>query len=85
MGDEGEIWNEYRKERREKKRDNEEKSLALLREIGIPYRVLNESTSHYRVGGYDYWPTTGKFYNQKTKEVGRGVKNLINKIKNEPK
>lgn len=77
---EGTIWDEHKKERAEKKRQNVISSLALLDHKGIEYKTLSEGTRHYRVGDWDFWPSTGKFYNQKTKEKGRGVRNLIKKL-----
>lgn len=37
---------------------------------------------HYKIDGWDFWPTTGKFYNSKTDVKGRGVFDLIRKLKN---
>jgi len=82
MGDEGEIWNKYRELNRQKKLNNTDKSLKLLKEKGFTYKILDGLT-HIRVGGYDFWSSTGKFYNQKTKVKGRGVFNLIKKLQNE--
>lgn len=78
--DTGEMWKEHKKERRAKKEDNHKKSIALLEERGIKYRILSKENVHYRVGDWDFWPSTGKFYNQKTGEKGRGVFNLIKKV-----
>jgi hypothetical protein len=77
MSEEGEMWAGYREERRAKKHSNEEQSLAMLRARGIEYETLNAAISHYRVGKFNFWPTTGKFYNPQTGQKGRGVKNLI--------
>ena len=44
---------------------------------GIEFVVLSEECKHLRVGAFDFWPSTGKFYNQKTKHKGRGVFNLM--------
>jgi len=81
MSDEGEIWEAHKAERKAKKADNEQKSLAILRSKGFEIETLNESVRHYRVQGYSFWPSTGKFYNPKTGEKGRGVFNLIKKLK----
>ena len=78
---ETEFWKEVREESRKKKRDNEQMSLHLLKMHCIEYEILCATVCHYRVGPFDYWPTTGKFYNQKTGEFGRGVKNLIKRVK----
>jgi hypothetical protein len=82
MSEDGEIWEAIRKDGQEKRRRNEEQSIQMLRELGIPFKVLSFSSSHYRVGSYDYWPSTGRFYDQKKQLGGRGVKNLITLLKN---
>lgn len=79
--DEFEMWNLHKVERREKRWDNFHKSCQVLKDRGIMFKVLSEKEGHLRVGDYwSFWPTTGKFYNQKTKEKGRGVFNLIKQI-----
>jgi hypothetical protein len=80
MSEEGEIWQGYREERKAKKQSNEQNSLAMLRARGIKVETLNAAISHYRIGNFNFWPTTGKYYNPKTGEKGRGVRNLIKTI-----
>lgn len=70
-------WSEYRKERQEKRMSNHEFSINFLKEKGIKVILLNAQTYHYRVSAFDFWPTTGKFYNQRSGEKGRGVRNLL--------
>lgn len=82
MSEDGEIWEAIHKDAQAKRWKNNETSLALLTAMGIPYRTLNKSVGHYRVGSYDFWPNTGRWYDQKTKVNGRGVKNLILQLKN---
>lgn len=74
-------WAEHRRLAKERKENNRKSSLKILQERGIKWELLNLETRHYRVEGFDYWPTTGKFYNQKTKQKGRGVFNLIKILK----
>lgn len=74
---EADQWKGYKKERQEKRWQNEKQSLDLLRKNGIHFECLSESVGHYRVGQFDFWPTTGKFINRLTKEAGRGVFKLI--------
>jgi hypothetical protein len=76
MSEEAEMWAEYHKEGQEKRKSNEEWSLAFLKDQGIEVKVLNKRSAHYRVGSFDFWPGTGVFYDQRTKVKGRGVKNL---------
>ena len=75
------FWEDHKKERQEKKARNEEYSIKMLDDLGIKYKILNKFCRHYRVYDFDYWPSTGKFYNQRTGEIGRGIKNLIKRIK----
>lgn len=73
-------WREQKKESQKKRARNHQQSLGILKKNGIYFEVLNESGAHYRVGEFDFWPTTGKFINRKTKKDGRGVFNLIKEI-----
>jgi len=82
MSEDSEMWEEIHKENKKRKKENQKNSLKILQEKGITWQLLNDDTCHYRVGEFDYWPTTGKFYNQKTKQKGRGVFNLIKILKN---
>jgi hypothetical protein len=79
--EDGEMWSKIKEDQRKKRWQNDKNSIALLKEKGIAFQVLNGELSHYRVGDYDFWATTGKFYNQKTGERGRGVFNLIKKLR----
>jgi len=81
MSEDAEIWKQIKEDGQKKRWKNHENSIAILFERGIEFRELNQATAHYRVGEFDFWPTTGKFYNQKTKQKGRGVFNLIKLIK----
>ena len=74
-------WEKSREDSYKKRWGNNEKSLKILNDKGIVYKILNASLAHYRVGDFDFWATTGKFYNQKTKQKGRGVFNLIKLVK----
>jgi hypothetical protein len=78
--EESEFWRKYKEAGKEKKAKNEEYSIWLLKDYGIKFEVLDVYSKHYKVGEFSFWPTTGKFYNPKTGEKGRGVKNLIKKL-----
>ncbi len=80
MSEVAEMFRDLKKISQEKKANNEKNSLNILKQNGIEYKVLNEASKHYRVMDFDYWPSTGKFYNQKTGEKGRGIFNLIKRI-----
>lgn len=75
------MWRELKEESKTKRWKNVESSLALLRARGIVFETLDKITAHYRVGGFSFWPTTGKYYDPKTGIKGRGVKNLIKQLK----
>jgi hypothetical protein len=55
-------------------RNNAHKSrMPQFREVkaaGYPARELNEGT-HWKVGPLNIWPTTGRWWNEKTKQRGR--------------
>jgi hypothetical protein len=72
-----EIYAEMKEEGKARKKYNRQNSIRILEEKGIPYKLLSEGAGHYRVGDWNFWPSTGKFHNIKTGKVGRGVFNLI--------
>lgn len=78
--EEGDFWRKFKKDSQEKRWSNNENSLKLLQEKGIKYQTLDSTIGHYRIGDFDFWATTGKFYNRKLKKAGRGVFNLIRLI-----
>lgn len=80
--EETEMWGDRRKERQEKKQSNHESSIAILKRSGIPFQTMKGSV-HYKIGKWNFWPSTGKFWNEETDQKGRGVFNLINKIRYE--
>lgn len=51
----------------------------ILKQKGIPYKAF--TADHFRVGQFDFWPATGLFIDIKTKKRGRGVFNLIKRLK----
>ncbi len=67
-------------ERSDRLDKNQSRSLALLEEEGIIYKKFNPF--HFLVdNAYDYWPRTGLFVKRKGRVKGRGIFNLIKKIK----
>jgi len=74
----GEIWDEIHEEERTKKESNLKNSIAILESKGIKYQKFSDY--HYRIKNFDFWPSTGKFYNKISKKYGRGVFNLIYKL-----
>lgn len=68
----------------ERKETNRNRSLLILKENGIPHQMI--TLDHYRVSDwFHYWPSNGLFINTKTQEEGRGVFNLIRKVKSDDK
>lgn len=74
-----EAFKALREEGRKKRASNLANSLNLLSASEVPFRIL--SSTHVRVGDYDFWPSTGLFIHTKTKKRGRGIFNLIRKVK----
>jgi hypothetical protein len=84
MSEIGEDFKFLKEQSKKKKKKNLKNSLAILEKKKIPYEQLNPH--HFRVDGkFDFWPSTGKFYNMRIKKYGRGVFNLIKYLKEEPK
>lgn len=85
MGDMIEGFKVLKEESQKKKLSNYESSIKILKDNNIEFKILSEHSRHLRVGDFDFWPSTGKFYNQKTQQKGRGVFKLIKffKIKKE--
>jgi hypothetical protein len=84
MGDMGDILNDWRKAKQEKRASNREASPRLLREAGIGYAVHNGG-AHLVVQGngqmFDFWPASGLWIQRGTKSKQRGVNALIRFIR----
>lgn len=78
-----EDWAEGKKASQKKRAENQEKSLRLLHDFAAlnGLDIKQFSGSHFRIGEWDYWPSTGKFISQNGGGSGRGIFNLINKLK----
>lgn len=72
-------WEGLREESKAKKARNLEQSIKILTHQEIPFIRLSQW--HLRIEIFDFWPTTGKYMNRKTKAQGRGVFNLIKEYK----
>lgn len=75
MGDMGDTFRAMREDSKERKASNYKQSLALLKAHG--HQVVQLSDTHFRIGRFDFWPSTGKYLNRETKRYSRGVFNLI--------
>ena len=84
MGDMGDIFNEYRAYKREKRASNTQASVALLASQGVPFKMMNGHTHLLLQAGeelIDFWPSTGLWISRETKTKQRGVFNLMKHIK----
>ena len=81
MSDDGEIWEGYHQERREKKANNLEYSTNLIEEWALQHKVTVMHFNggvHLRIGTrWYFWPSTGKYLDRKTGKYKRGVRELI--------
>lgn len=79
MSEIGDDFKALREFNKEKKANNFESSVQKLVGEGIPFQQL--SNTHLRIGEFDFWPSTGLFIHRKTGKRGRGVFNLIKRVK----
>jgi hypothetical protein len=82
MSDLGDTFKAWREEKQEKRASNLASSLELLKARGHQFTVLSEH--HFRIGDFDFWPSTGKYLNRTTKRFGRGVLGLLAKLEAQP-
>lgn len=85
MSDMGEIFNEVRAMRQEKRAANRESSADLLLQAGIPYKKANGG-AHLIVRPVagtliDFWPGTGLWIQRGNSKRHRGVRSLIKHCK----
>ncbi len=75
----GEMFNEFKRLRQEKRADNRGNSATYLAERGIPF-VSKNGGAHLIVDGkecqIDFWPGTGRWISHCGKK-GFGVRNLV--------
>lgn len=78
MSELGELYRDWKKEKTAKKQLNAVASEDILIRKGVQFRKFTED--HYRVGEYNFWPSTGLFIHVHRNERGRGVFNLLKKL-----
>ncbi|MCK2149482.1 hypothetical protein MYE70_10430 [Marinobacter alexandrii] len=83
MGDMGEVFNEMKRQKKERRASNTEKSTQLLIEKGVKFESKN-SGAHLVVQGkdgrlIDFWPSTGKFRPRGDKRFQGGVFKMLRK------
>lgn len=71
--------------KQQKRADNRQSSPQLLEANGIKFETKNMGAhliiDHKTLGKVDFWPGTGLFHFRKSKARGRGVRNLIKRLK----
>lgn len=80
MGDMGDVFNELRVEKQQKRRDNTLYSTALLQRAGVLFTVKNGGAHLVVLAGpheVDFWPSTGLWIVRGQKAKRGGVRKLI--------
>lgn len=82
MGDMGEIFNDLREMKKEKRASNTEQSTAILQRSGVVFSSPNGGTHLVVLAGphvVDFWPSTGLWIIRKAKTNARqrGVRKLV--------
>lgn len=78
----GETFRAWDAMKKEKRAYNLAQSTELLKARNIPF-VSKNNGIHLQLESFDFWPSTGKFINRKTKKTGRGVFALIREVEND--
>lgn len=85
MSEMGEVWNDVRAMRQEKRAANREASADLLLQAGIPHQSSNGGAHLIvcpAVGQLiDFWPGTGLWIQRGNPKKHRGVQSLIKHCK----
>lgn len=80
MGDMGDMFNAWRKVKKEKKQSNLEQSTSILEQSKFDFESRNGGVHLivYAVNEIiDYWPSTGKWIVRSNKKTARGIKQLL--------
>lgn len=86
VGDIGDYWNDVspalNQYSKQKRWSNLDSSKKILQDAGVLFEEkANGHIIIHEGDKYDFWATTGLFINRKTKQRGRGVFNLLKKIR----
>lgn len=86
MGDQAEFWRDVKDEQKRRKALREEENLRKLEASGIPFETNYKTRGHVviRVGNvttYDFWMTTGRFIERKTRRGGYGADRLLRRVR----
>jgi hypothetical protein len=86
MSDMGDLYKDWEKAKKAKKRSNLAYSTKILREKGISFDSKNDGVhliiKSNGISIIDFWPSTGKYINRRSRKEGRGVRNLIKELEN---
>ena len=52
-----------------------ERAIRVLNEQKVGFAML--TSIHFRIRDVDFWPTTGRFYDRKTRVKGRSLDHLL--------
>ena len=76
MSEIGEVFKAMHEHNRAERWEHSRHNRLALAERGIQYDY-HADTGTVLVDGFQFWTTTGKWYNAKTKQRGHGVNELI--------
>lgn len=79
MSELGDDFAAMREHGKIKKKSNLQNAKAVFAENEVEFS--EKSPIHFIVGEYDFWPSTGLFISRRTRKRGRGIFNLIKKVK----
>lgn len=81
MSRDSDVAQDYRaldEHNKAKRQNNLKSSIALLDENFVKYEQL--ASHHFRVGEFDFWPSTGVYIHRASGKKARGVFNLLRAI-----
>ena len=85
MGDVIDFYRDTKEIRLEASRERKERNLnyakIYLTKNNIPYEVMSNGIHFVVDSRIDFWPTTGKWIERKSKRKGRGITSLIDIVK----
>ena len=88
MSEMGETFEGWREMKQKKRASNRETSIQLLIAKGVNIQAIKNIDAHVIVNhngrAVDFWPGTGLWIDRATKRKGRGVRNLIQFVSQEP-
>ena len=88
MGDMGEVFNDMRKAKQERRAANTKDSTAMLAGHGIDFESHNSGAHlivHAGVCKIDFWPSTGLWIVRGSKKRHGGVRKLIEYVQKQRK